>query len=579
MRLQSPIIRRRASAAAAAVLSLSLAATSCGGTKQGETESLKKAGLTAKDGESGLKDAGKPKRGGSVTYGVEADTTSYCLPEAQLAISGIMIVRAVYDTLTVPNAKGDYVPYLAKTIDHNDKFDEWTIKLRDGVKFHDGTKVDSTVVKNNLDAYRGKYEGRAPLLFLFVFKNIADVTIDGPMTVKVKTTVPWPAFPAYLFSSGRLGMMAQAQLDDKKTCGSKLIGTGPFKFVKYTANEGVTAKRNPDYWQIAPDGKPYPYIENLKFRVTPDYTIRNQGIESGDLDIMHTSDGTSIATKLKSLRDSGKINLLVSEVSSEVAHTQLNATKPPFDDIRMRKAFAMAGNRKEINQKQNSGVPTIANGPFASDSPGYVADPGFPKYDPAGAKKLVAEYKADGKDPNFNISCTSDPGVKRLCQDIQARAKKAGLEVKIITRDQAALINDAIGKKYQAMTWRNYPGGDPDINYVWWYGKGNPVNFSGYDDPEINRLLDEGRSETDPAKRKKIYQDITRRFASQVYEIWAWYTPWTIAENSKVHNILGPPLPGDDASKKGDEKPADKAHTPSLGLAYGHTLVGLWVDK
>ena len=79
----------------------------------------------------------------------------FCLPEAQLAISGEMVVRAIYDTLTIPNSEGEYVPYLAESVTPNDDFTEWTIKLRDGVKFHDGIDADAEVVKNNLDAYRG----------------------------------------------------------------------------------------------------------------------------------------------------------------------------------------------------------------------------------------------------------------------------------------------------------------------------------------------------------------------------------------------------------------------------------------
>jgi len=519
-----------------ATLVSSLVATSCGGAKT-DPRADKHGGDY--DGESGLAEAGRPQRGGTLTYGVEADTTDYCLPEAQLAISGMLVVRAVYDTLTVPNATGDYVPYLAKSISHNATYDEWTIGLRQGIKFHDGTALDSTVVKNNLDAYRGKYPGRSPLLFLFVFQNIKDVTTDGPLTVKVTTKVPWVAFPAYLFGGSRVGIMAQSQLDDKKSCATKLVGTGPFEFVKYTRGQGLTAKRNTRYWQTAPDGKPYPYLNGIEFRVTPDYTVRNQGIEAGDLDIMHTTDGEGIAGKLKTLRDSGKANLIVSEVASEPSFFQLNASKPPFDDVRMRKALAMAVDRKNLNDKQNAGVPTVASGPFTNDSIGYLADPGYPHFDVVGAKKLVASYEADGKKAAFNVTCTADPGDQRLCEDIQARAKRAGMAVKIITRDQAALINDAIGKAYQAMSFRNFPGGDPDINYVWWYGKGNPVNFSGYDDPVINRLLDEGRSQPDQGQRKKIYQDINREMGKQAWYLWEWFNPWAVVEQAKVHGHPG----------------------------------------
>jgi peptide/nickel transport system substrate-binding protein len=162
-----------------------------------------------------------------------------------------------------------------------------------------------------------------------------------------------------------------------------------------------------------------------------------------------------------------------------------------------------------------------------------------------------------------------------------------GVTVKIVLRDQAGLINDAIGKAYQAMLFRNYPGGDPDSLYVWFYSgtKGddgsltpNLVNFAGLNDPEVDRLLDEGRSETDPEKRTAIYQDLTKRMATEVHGVWSWYTPWAVAESADVHGILGPPLPGDDASEPGDASTDDPARQPNRGLATGHSLIGLWVE-
>jgi len=100
-----------------------------------------------------------------------------------------------------------------------------------------------------------------------------------------------------------------------------------------------------------------------------------------------------------------------------------------------------------------------------------------------------------------------------------------------------------------------------------------------YDDPDLNRLLDEGRSEPDPDERAEIYQQISGVFAEQVYSVWAWYTPWAVAEDEDVHGILGPPLPGDDPSEPGEATTDDPAMQPSSGLANGHSLLGLWIDQ
>ncbi|MGI8710203.1 MAG: ABC transporter substrate-binding protein [Acidimicrobiales bacterium] len=577
-----------------ALLAVSVIAAGCGGASEGGggskgSKKAKDLGLTVEAGESGLKDAGKPQRGGKLLYGLEADSNGgFCLPDAQLAISGMMVVRAVYDTLTMPNAEGKYVPYLAQSVEPNDDYTEWTITVRPDVKFHDGSPLTAQVVKNNIDAFRGTYEGRPSLLFQFVLKNIKDTKLVDKDTMTVQMTKPWVAFPAFLYSSSRLGIMAQSQLDDKTSCNRKPVGTGPFKFVSWNPNQKLVAKANPDYWQTAPDGKPYPYADSIEFRPISDGQVRNQALQTGDINIMHTSNARDISTQWKDARDAGKANMLVSENSAEVAFLQLNETKPPFDDKRMREALAVGADRKEVNQIINNGLPTIANGPFFTDSIAYVKDTGFPKFDLERAKKLVKEYRADGNNPDFTLTATTDPSVQQLAQLLQQKAEAAGFKVKIALRDQAALINDAIGKGYQAMTFRNYPGGDPDLNYVWWYsgetgedGKfaPNPVNFAGINDKTVDKLFDEGRSEPDPAKRKAIYQNLDRQMGNEIHGLWAWYTPWAIVESPKVHNIFGPPLPGKDASKPGPASTDDKSLQPFTGLATGHSLLGVWIEQ
>ena len=143
-----------------------------------------------------------PKRGGSISYALEAETTGgFCLPgSAQLAPSGIEVASAIYDTLTTINAKGDYVPYLAQSVTPNATFDQWTIQLRPGVKFQDGTPLDANAVKLNLDTYRGKNPNVSSPLNPFVFQNVADVTVTGPLGYSV-----FPFFNLHLTISATAG--------------------------------------------------------------------------------------------------------------------------------------------------------------------------------------------------------------------------------------------------------------------------------------------------------------------------------------------------------------------------------------
>jgi peptide/nickel transport system substrate-binding protein len=574
----------------AGLLAAGLLAAGCGGTssEEGNTgttgggQTREDLGLTVEAGESGLAEAGEPQRGGKLVYGLEAESTAgFCLSESQLAISGMVVVRAFYDTLTVPNAEGGFSPYLAKSVTPNEDHTEWTITLREGITFHDGTALDATVVKNNLDAYRGTYPGRPSLLFMFILQDIADTRVDDPLTVTVTTKRPWVSFPAFLFSSSRLGIMAQAQLDaPAEACATKPIGTGPFRFVSWTKNQKLVGERNPDYWQTAPDGEPYPYVDDIEFRPLPDGNVRTNAIEAGGVNIIHNSEGEKIKNTFRVMRDDGQVNLLVSDEQAEVAFVQLNNSIPPFNDVRMRRALAHGADREDANRRIGAGLPRVASGPFGPGSIGYLEDAGFPEYDPEKAKALIAEYRAEtGNDGSFTISATTDPIAKRSAEAVQQRAKELGIDVQIQTVDQASLIDRAIAGDFQAMTFRNYPGGDPDQNYVWWYGDGNPVNFGRWDDPELSALLDEGRQTADPAERERIYQDVNRIMASEVYGYWSTYVVWAVVTAPEVHNIFGPPLPGDDPSQPGEATTDDPARQPGRGLATAHSLIGLWIEQ
>lgn len=540
-------------AALAAVLVLS----ACGGS--GSSDGVSKGGS---DGEA---TAGKPTPGGTAVYGLEAETTSgWCLPEASLAISGIQVARAVYDTLTVPDENADYQPFLAESLEPNADFTVWTMKLRDGITFHDGTPLDATVVKNNLDAYRGRYPGRSALLFVFVFQNIKDVTVTDPMTLTITTNTAWPALPAALFGSGRIGIMGQAQLDDPDHCDTNLIGTGPFKMKDWVVDQEFTAVKNPDYWDTDADGNALPYLDEIDFRPIPDGNSRVNGLLSDELSLTHLGQATDIET-VRDEAESSNLNVIESAEYGEVGYQMMNVSQAPFDNKLAREAVVAAVDMDSYNQTQDLGMFTNANGPFAPGEIGYEKDTGWTGYDLKKAKDLVAQYtSATGEPLKFTLLSTPDPGTVKSVQILQQMFVKAGMEVDLRQVEQASLIDEAIGGNFQMLDWRNHPGGNPDGQYDWWKS-GSVVNFSKIDDPEIDRLLDAGRASADRAERQEIYAGVSERFASEFYNLWMQWTLWTVASKGDVHGVFGPPLP--DGSK------------PFEGLATGHSVAGLWIEQ
>ncbi|MEZ5268532.1 MAG: ABC transporter substrate-binding protein [Microthrixaceae bacterium] len=510
-------------------------------------------------------DAGTPVPGGELVYGLEAETSGgWCLSESQLAVSGIMVARAIYDTLTVPDADGEYVPFLAESVESNEDYTQWTVTLRDGITFHDGTALDSTVVKNNIDSWRGEYPGRNPLLMRFAYGNLASVEVVDDLTLTITTNTPWPSLPAYLYYQGRVGIMAQAQLDDAEHCDQNLIGTGPFVEEEWVVNDHFTATKNPDYWRTDADGQQLPYLDTVEFRPYPEADSRVNALLSGQLGALHASGANQILT-LQEAADAGEIKIVQSGEYPEVSYGLLNTAKAPFDNPIARQAAAAAVDLDELQQVINRDMLPKANGPFGPGSPGYLEDTGFPDYDPEKAKELVAEYQAETGEPlEVTVTIQNTPDVVATAQLVQSQAEKVGVKVNIDPVEQATLISRAIAGDFQLLSFRNHAGGDPDLQYVWWYG-GGITNFGKFDDPEINALLDQGRAEADPAKREEIYQEINREFGKEVYNVWLNWSVWTIGTQNDVHGMLGPLLPD------GQE--------PFPGLADGHTLAGAWISS
>ncbi|CAB4964100.1 unannotated protein [freshwater metagenome] len=499
--------------------------------------------------------ASTPKPSGSIVYSVSGKTTQFCLPRAQMGVSGIMVTQSMYDTLTVPNDKGQYIPYLAKSVTPNATFDKWTIGLRPGVKFHDGTPVDAAAIKANIDAWR------KGLLLAFMFSPVSDVAVADPLTVVVTIKQSWVAFPAYLFSAGRTGIAAPAQINDPKTCETNLIGSGPFKLQSFDPSTGdVVVKRNPNYWR-----KGYPLLNKITFKVQGDSIQRLNGLQGGQFDVIHVTSGKNA----ESAESFANVNVLENEKGfRDVNNMLLNTALAPFDDPIAREALARGINRQILNVLANRGTGEVANQVVDSKVMGASRKSGFPKFDVKKAKQLVAAYKAKhGGEFTFDLQTTFDPSVQGSAAEIKRQALKLGITVNLPSPiDEAQIVNTALAGKTTAFLWRNYPGSDPDTLYVWFHS-GSIVNFGRINDPVIDAGLDQGRIETDPAKRTAIYTKLFRHMSATTPALWFGYSDWYIASKSNIKGIIGPNLPNA-SGNPGKEK-------PSQIIAGFHQLLGI----
>jgi peptide/nickel transport system substrate-binding protein len=568
----SPISTRRWTRLLALLLGLSMIAAACGGDDDSGDGAAAPDEQT--EGEGSVDDTlpqdaeGDPVPGGELTYALEAETNGgYCLPEAQLAPAGIQVAQTVYDTLTKPDGNGELQPYLAESVEPNEDATQWTITVREGVTFHDGSPLDAQVVANNLDAYRGAYEGRSPLLYRFVFQDIESVQVVDPMTVQVNMTRPWTAFDWFLWGSNRLGILGQAQLDDAENCGTNIVGTGPFQLQNWTVGEEFVATKFADYWRTSPDGAQLPFLDSITYVPIPEIASRSNALESGQVDVMHTSDTEQIAQRLQPLADSGDIKLLATDAFGEVNYLMLNVSQAPFDNKNARLALAHALDRQLLLDVRGGGIGQVADGPFTEDVTGYVEDPGFPQYDVEMARQFAQAYEDETGQPlEFNYTFVSTESGQLTAQEIQTQLADAGITINLDPAgDQATTINKALAGDFQAVGWRNHPGADPDTQYNWW-AQGSPVNFGRIDDPELQALLDAGREAPSGAEREAIYEDLTRRFAEEVYNVWTSTTVWAVAAQPDVQNLLGFGPPVIDAG-------------PFPGLGTGHDVAGIWLSE
>lgn len=506
--------------------------------------------------------AGKPTPGGELTYAIEADASGgYCLPTAQLAAGGIQVANAIYDPLFYFDKNFKPAPYLAESSSWNPEFTSLTIKLRQGVKFQDGTPLNSEIVKLNFDVARGDKEattktGLSPLLFIFVFQNIASVDAPDDNTVVINTKVPWPALPDFL-ASGRQGIVGMSQLmAGPDGCKNTFNGTGPFKVDSWTPNNEMKLSKNPNYWRKDADGVQLPYLDKLNFKTVEGGPARYDALAGNTVQAGHWT----TQSVFDQIQKDNRFQLTAeAEGHKEVAYGLVNVGKAPMDDKDFRAHLSLAIDRATLNDINSQGKFKIANQPFDTKVIGYLPDITIPGPDPDAA---AAYFK--GKNVVLKMFYATDPTTKAIADEVTAELKDVGVTLNVTELDQPTLINQALGGDFDIILWRNHPGADPDTEYNWWYG-GSPVNFGKINDPKMNELLDKGRVETDPAKRKAIYEDFNRAFAAGGYNQWNWYSEWGIGSYKSVHNLTGTTLP--DGS-------------PSAGMTWGwHLLTEAWVDQ
>jgi peptide/nickel transport system substrate-binding protein len=480
-----------------------------------------------------------------------------------------MIMRTVFDPLTLPDADGIPKPYLAESVTPNADFTEWTIVPRAGVTFHDGTPFDAAAICANINGHLSSVLTGAALLNVNGGPDDpggpgATVSADGTGCV-VPMKEPWATFPVYL--SGQVGYMASptwlASVADGSGDAAAPVGTGPFVFDSYEPGGTFAANKNESYWR-ASEG--LPHLDRVELRVFVDVQSRVNALLEGAVDMIHTSNGQFTAD----LREEESIEMFETDQYGETGYLLINVQDPVMSDVRVRRALALATDNEAISRDRQAGVQPPANGPFSPSQVGYLEDTGYPEFDLEAAIALVEEIEADTGPITIQFDTTNDPYNRETNEFIAAGWQAAGIDVTINTVEQGQYILNALQGNFQVFGWRNHGGVNPDGQRFWWHSETTTqplaLNFGRIQDPDIDEQLDILRGTTDPAEQQAAAEEINRIFGEQVYNIWNTWVVWGMAHQPNVHGANDFVFP--------DGSPS----IPGAGIGGAHQIAQMWIE-
>jgi peptide/nickel transport system substrate-binding protein len=509
----------------AAALALTVLAGACGSSKAATPSSSDRSAASE----------GTPVDGGSLVFGVAAETAGWNPHTNQWGQYGAMVGSSVLEPLATMGSDNGAKPFLATGWIANDTFTAWQITLRDDVVFQNGEKFDAAAVKMNLeDAVSGPLSGQA-LGGLF-----KDVQVVDDHTVLVNLTQPWAAFPSS-FLDGQSAMMMAPEMLKKADHGSTHpIGTGPFTFDSWEPDAVFKVKKNPTYWQ-----KGLPHLDALEFKVMPDNSSRSAALQAGDINMMITTsavDANNLASDFTVIKDwSTEPDMIMTNTIPTI-----DGTPNPLANEHARKALVYATDRKAVAASMGDGVLSPTS-PFAPDNPwGRPEDQnGYPDYDLEKAKQEVAAYEQEtgATSLSFSLAGVADVDTSKVLQLVQSQWKEAGIDASIESVESTAYIGKVIKGDYNAAMFQLYSSPDPDQNHYFWaadtikgYGGVN-INMTQYTTDQMQADLATGRTSGYPDVRKKAYDDLVTQLNASSTNIWLYWTPFSIIADKSVHGL------------------------------------------
>ena len=452
-------------------------------------------------------------------------------PHQARTFVGRLVFTALCDKLVDIDENLKIVPRLATEWSASEDGKTVTMKLRQGVTFHDGEKFDAAAAKFNLERALTLPESRRK-------SEIAAIaTVDAVDDYTIRLNLKEPSSPLMAQLTDRAGMMVspKAARELGANLANKPVCSGPFKFVERVQNDRIVLERFANYWD-----KDKFFFDKITFLPIPDATVRLANVQSGQLDMLERLLPTDIAAVKadKRLNLQAITSLGYASFTINVGNTP-RANTPVGKDPRVREAIELAIDRDILNQVVFNGEFTVGNQPVAPTNPFYAKTMPVPKRDVAKAKELL---KAAGV-PNlsFEMQVPNDTQQTQVAQVIQGMLREAGIDMKIVSIEFATALQNQTKRDYvtSLIGWSGRP--DPDGNIHIFLRSGAPLDESDYSNAEVDKNLDAARTTYDIAKRQEHYTKAAEQYLKDRPIIYLYHVKWLFVQSAKLTGFKASP--------------------------------------
>ena len=457
-----------------------------------------------------------------------ADTTGLD-PHLQTAFASLRLLELIYEPLVNLDADLNLVPALAESWEFSEDATQLTFKLREGVTFHDGSDMTSADVKASLERILDEETGAATRA------NLTSIeTIDTPDDYTVVLNLNTPDVPLVSALATVNAVILSSDVIENGDPTTDVIGTGPFMLEEWIPEERTILTANPNWWDEGP------FVDGIEMRVIPDEASILAALRAGEIDFALLNDPL-VATLL--IDDP---NVELNRAPAIAYHVfQLNAARPPLDILEVRQAISCAIDRQAVLDTAALGEGKVT-GPLTIPAYELPLDEYFCyEQDVELARQLMEEAGyADGFEMTIIAASAEPPTALAEAQTIQAQLAEINIQAEIEPLELSVYVDRWLAADFDAAVALNGGRSDPYSMYVrYWTSDGNLATVAGYGDETLDRLMREGRVETDPEARFEIFAEFQRHLVEMAPWVWLYTDYEYTAQQPYVEGIV--PMPTD----------------------------------